>query len=136
MATQEQLEIFSPSGDVKFLKLDPAKGIINIGRHPENDVVLEHPRVDPFHAVLDFRQRPYRVMSLGSDGDLVIGGERLTSNSPREVGPWDSFQLCGYSFILYEGEGVAINTGTGVVSMPSSTRPMPVEGASVPVMAS
>ena len=95
MARQEHLEIISPSGDVKFLKLDPAKGIVNIGRHPENDVVLEHPRVVPFHAVVDFRQKPYRVISLGSDGDLVVGGERLASNSPREFGPWDSFQLCG-----------------------------------------
>jgi len=85
MARQEQLEIISPSGEVKFLNLDPSKGIVNIGRHPENDLVLEHPQVGLFHAVLDFRQKPYRIMSLGTDGDLVVGNERLPANGKISI---------------------------------------------------
>src|SRR6266542_1572654 len=111
MARQELLEIISPSGDVRFLNLDPSKGIINIGRHPENDLVLDSPRVGPFHAVLDIRQKPYRIVSLGADGDLTMSGQPLAANAPLLLNLWDTFQLCGYSFILYEGDGYAVNIG-------------------------
>ncbi len=134
MARQEQLEIISPGGEVKFLSLDPSKGIINIGRHPENDLVLENPQIGLFHAVLDYRQKPYRIMALGTDGDLMMGSERLPANTPRPVNLWDTFQLSGYLFILYEGDGIAVNIGRGVMSVPQAATPMLPSGAKAPAL--
>ncbi len=53
MATLDQLEIISVSGMVEFYELDPAKGVTSIGRHPDNDVVLDSPGIALFHAMLD-----------------------------------------------------------------------------------
>jgi pSer/pThr/pTyr-binding forkhead associated (FHA) protein len=58
MPAQDQLEIITPSGDIRFYDLDPRQGIANIGRHPDNDIVIDSLHVAPFHAVLDYSQKP------------------------------------------------------------------------------
>ena len=63
-----QLEIISASGHIEFFTLDPAKGITNVGSHPENDIVLRGPGIAPFHAMLDHRQHPVRIILLAQNG--------------------------------------------------------------------
>jgi len=47
-ASHNQLEIIGPGGRIEFYELDPGKGVTNIGRHPENDIVIDSPTVAPF----------------------------------------------------------------------------------------
>ena len=40
-----QLELIFPNGDIRFLNVEIEKGVVNIGRHPENDIVIDAPGV-------------------------------------------------------------------------------------------
>ena len=71
-ASHNQLEIIGPGGQIEFYELDPGKGVTNIGRHPENDVVIDSPTVALFYAVLDHRKKPYHLMVLGASGNLSL----------------------------------------------------------------
>ena len=62
-----QLELIFPNGDIRFLNIEIEKGVVNIGRHPENDIVIDAPGVLDFHAVLDCRRRPYQLINFGDN---------------------------------------------------------------------
>ncbi len=103
MPAYDQLELIAPSGEIKFYDLDPSRGITNIGRHPENDIVIDSPAVAPFHAVLDHRQRPYQLVVVTQDNPTSVGGEPVTPNVPHALNTWDTIELNGHSLVLVEG---------------------------------
>ena len=103
MPAYDQLELIAPSGEIKFYDLDPSRGITNIGRHPENDIVIDNPAVAPFHAVLDHRQRPYQLVVVTQDNPTSVGGEPVAPNVPHVLHTWDTIELNGHSLVLVEG---------------------------------
>jgi pSer/pThr/pTyr-binding forkhead associated (FHA) protein len=129
MPPQAQIEIISPDGDTQFLDLDPAKGVANIGRHPDNDIVIDSPGVAAFHAVLDHRQKPYHIMLLAEEGDIRLKGQRLAANVFQPLEDWDTIEIDGYAIILLEGEGAPVRP---VPVPPPPLAPAPV-GVEVPV---
>lgn len=129
MPTQDQLEIIRVSGEIEFYDLDPARGITNIGRHPENDVVIDSPGVAPFHAVLDHRQKPYRLMVLSQVGETTLDGQPLPPHVSTEIHRWGAIGLDGYSIILLEGEVVAARPAPAPAPVPV---PQPVPGRPSP----
>lgn len=104
MAT-DQLEIIGPGGEIKFHDLNPLKGLTNIGRHPENDIVIDGPNIGLFHAVLDHRQKPFHIVLLAEDVKTIVGGQPLTPNVAHEIHSWDTIELDGHSLILLEASG-------------------------------
>ncbi len=88
-AGHDQLELITPGGQVRFFDLDPARGIANIGRHPDNDIVLDSPAIQAFHAILDYHEKPYQLIWL----DAAAG-------PPRPLGAYDPVQLDGYSLLI------------------------------------
>jgi pSer/pThr/pTyr-binding forkhead associated (FHA) protein len=140
MPFQDQLEIIRADGLIEFYDLDPARGVTNIGRHPENHIVIDSPGVMPFHAVLDHRHKPYHLMVLGQSGDTRLDGQPLSANVSREVHNWDTLEFDGHSIILLEGGATGV--GPGFIPTPTPTpvpqplpeRPtLPATGALVPV---
>jgi hypothetical protein len=140
MAGQDQLEIIAPNGQIEFFDLDPDKGVANIGRHPDNDIVIDSPGVAPFHAVLDHQQRPYRIMILSEEGEIRLGGQRLAANIFHELDSWDTLEVDGHSLILLEGAGTAVSreagrpptaTSPAVPVHPLGQAPVPAKGAPV-----
>src|SRR5215472_11203445 len=105
MPANDQLELIAPSGEIKFYDLDPSRGITNIGRHPENDIVIDSPTVAPFHAVLDHRQRPFQLVVVTQENPTTVGGETVQPNVPRALHTWDTIELNGHSLVLVEGGG-------------------------------
>jgi pSer/pThr/pTyr-binding forkhead associated (FHA) protein len=103
MPAYDQLELIAPSGEIKFYDLDPSRGITNIGRHPENDIVIDNPAVAPFHAVLDHRQRPYQLVVVTQENPTSVGGESVAPNVPHVLNTWDTIELNGHSLVLVEG---------------------------------
>ena len=102
-ASHDQIEIIGPGGQIDFYDLDPARGVTNIGRHPENDIVIDSPTVAPFYAVLDHRQKPYHLMVLGEGGisaEITLRDQPLTPNIAEELHDWDTFRINGYSLVL------------------------------------
>lgn len=109
MSETDQLEIVMPDGQVRFYDLDPQRGVTNIGRHPENDVVVDSPSIAPFQAVLDHRQKPYHLVVLSEEGDVRVGDVRVPPNTPVPLKGWETLQLDGMSLVLVERDtsGVA-----------------------------
>lgn len=125
----DQLEIIHKSGDIRFYALDASKGLTNIGRHPENDVVLDSPTVDAFHAVLDHRQKPYQLMLLSAWGNPRVGGQSVPSQSTLTIMPWDTVEIDGYALMVVEGN----TTPTIPTSPPAYTHtPLPEKSTAPP----
>jgi len=100
----DQLEIISPTGDVEFYNLDPTKGVSNIGRHPENDIVIDHPDIAYFHAVLDHREAPYNIVVLSDEQSTMMNGEAVGQNVATPFRGWDTLQMAGFTLIVVNQE--------------------------------
>ena len=92
MSPRDRLEIISPAGEIKFYELDPARGVTNIGRHPDNDVVIDSPSLAPFYAVLYHQQKPYQLILLGEP-----------KAAARTLNSWEALQVDGYALMVLEG---------------------------------
>ncbi|MEJ2762016.1 MAG: FHA domain-containing protein [Gammaproteobacteria bacterium] len=133
MPNRDQLEIIRDSGEIEFYGLDPAQGVTNIGRHPENDIVIEGPGIAPFHAMLDHRQKPYRLIVLSQEGETTLGGEHLSPNVAQEIHHWDAIGINGHTIMLLE-DGPAARPGPEIASapVPQPLPERPVPSAAVP----
>jgi len=119
MPRQDRLEIVGPGGQVEFYLLDPARGVTNIGRHPDNDVVLDSPSIDLFQAVLDHQEKPYHIMILSEEAEARLGGQLLVPNVSQELHAWDTVEMDGYAIILLEGAGVAEHEESAPAPLPA-----------------
>ena len=127
----DQLEIIGSNGDIEFFDLNPAKGLINIGQHPENDIVVSDVSVAPFQAMLDFRQKPYQLILLNDEGNVSVGGHPLSSQEHRPLQNLDNIQLGAYTLILVENQAASSSGGlpsTVPIVVPSTgLQPPPVQ---------
>ena len=114
MATLHQLEVISPTGEVKFYNLDPGKGTLNIGRHPDNDVVLSGVGIAHFHAILDCRGNGHQILILSEEGKAVLQDKPLPPNEFTFLNLWDVVQFDSYTLMLVE------STETPVLQEPVS----------------
>ncbi|MFP4345108.1 MAG: FHA domain-containing protein [Anaerolineales bacterium] len=117
MGKRAQLEIIGPDGAVFFAPLDPTRGITNIGRDPENDVVLESPEIADFHAVIDHREAPFRILVFAEDSTR-LDGEYLSPDGSATLGTWSTLEIDGHTLILIEGA----ETGGGPETAPVEAR--------------
>ncbi len=106
-STKYQLEIIDPGGKVKFEALDPKRGLTNIGRHHDNDVIVDSPGLALFHAMVDHRQEPCRVMLLTQEGVTTLNGQRLSPNVFHELRPWSTLTIDGHTLVLVESGAAA-----------------------------
>ncbi len=102
MSNRGQLEIIRPGGEITFYSLDTARGVTNIGRHPDNDVKLDGPGVADHHAVLDHRNKPYNIVILGEEGTTSLAGKPLTPNKPVEMHDWNTLKIGSHLVVLLE----------------------------------
>ena len=112
MSLRDRLEIIDPAGEIRFVDLDPIQGLLNIGRHPDNDVVIDSPDVSAFHAVLDCRQKPYQFILLGQAGKSFAGGQPLQPRLSHPIRNWDAIELNGHTLILLENSPAASPIGS------------------------
>lgn len=101
-----KLEIIRPDGTVNFVSLDAAQGVTNIGRDPENDVVLESTGVAPFHALLDCRREPCRLLRLSKE-KIHMDGQPIPADQSVSVAPWSAMEIDGHTLILVTDGAVA-----------------------------
>jgi hypothetical protein len=125
--------MISPTGEITFYPLDSQKGVANIGRHPDNDIVIDGPGVAPFHAVVDFSRRPCQILLLSPEGEPTLGGQPLQPSGSTELHPWDTLELAAHTFILLEGEeGVAAPAGAVASPLPAVPGPPPPTPGTAP----
>ena len=104
MPAQDQLEIIDPQGRIRFYPLDPAQGITNIGRHIDNDIVINRHGVAPFHAMLDHRAKPFQVIVLARSEKTLLDGQPAPINVPTPLTHWASLEIGGHQIIYLTGE--------------------------------
>ncbi len=97
-----QMEIIHPDGEITFYDLDPRRGVINIGRDPDNDIVIDSPVIAPFHVVLDYRQSPCYVVKLSTEENVAIDGQATPYNTPIPLPGWTPLEIASTTFILLE----------------------------------
>lgn len=85
------------------------KPIIHIGRRPDNDLVLNDPRVSRIHAQLRAVGGRYRIIDLNSTGGTFINNSRITST------------------VLYPGDVISL-AGVAVLYGQRTTRPLTASG--------
>jgi hypothetical protein len=113
----DQIEIIHPNGQIQFVDLDPAVGILNIGRHPDNDIVLGGPNVRSFHALIDHRQIPYQWMLLDDGGGM---GDAL------EFSQWRSIRIGDYELVLMSSIAEPQSPSTPVQVFAPTPVPAPI----------
>ncbi len=50
---------------------------LSIGRHPDNDLVIDDPRVSSRHAAIEFRDQQWRIIDLNSSNGTSADGKRF-----------------------------------------------------------
>lgn len=68
---------------------------ITLGRHPLNDVVVDHPRISGRHAAIAWDGEGWRIRDLGSRNGTSVGRRRL--RQPRRLREGDVVRLAGES---------------------------------------
>ncbi len=123
----DQLEIIGSNGKIEFYELNPAKGITNIGRHPENDIVLDGPGIALFHAMLDHRQKPYQIMLLSQEETTLLGGAPLIPNVSMALHSWTNITVANFTIILIEdGNQSPPSPGGTKSNRPPTPTPPPI----------
>ncbi len=88
-----------------FLIRDGSKTVLinqrtfNIGRRPDNHLVLEDPRVSRVHAQIRARRNKFILFDLNSTGGTFVNGQRVYQH---QLKPGDVISLAGVSIIYNE----------------------------------
>jgi hypothetical protein len=104
MPNLDQLEIIDPAGRIRFYPLESSKGITNIGRHIDNDIVINRPGVAPFHAILDHRNKPYHLVVLAQRETTTLDNVPAPINIPTPLQNWAAVEIGGHQIIFLAGE--------------------------------
>lgn len=104
MPNLDQLEIIDPAGRIRFYPLESSKGITNIGRHIDNDIVINRPGVAPFHAILDHRNKPYHLVVLAQREQTTLDSLPAPVNIPTPLQNWAAIEIGGHQIIFLAGE--------------------------------
>lgn len=97
------LQLTLPDGEIRTYPLDPAGGVTNIGRHSDNDIVIDSPNAKLFHFVLDHQEVPFQLIALreteaGTD-ELELVLEKI-----GELHHNESFEVDQHMFRLLRSE--------------------------------
>ena len=138
MTTFDQLEIISAGGLIEFFDLHPARGLTNIGSHPENDIVLPGANVAPFHLVIDHRITPAHLLVLTTDHCTTLDNVSVSPERPWPLQNWASIEFGGYTLILLQNGSGARPTpvspgATGLPSVTPSVTPTVMPGVTPPM---
>ncbi len=93
-----------------------AKEVINLGRRPDNHLVIDDPRVSRAHAQLRAIKGRYVIFDLDSSGGTYVNGVRLQQAT---LYPGDVISLAGVSLVFGQETSMASDSVQG------ATQPMP-----------
>jgi pSer/pThr/pTyr-binding forkhead associated (FHA) protein len=75
--------------------------LLRIGRHIDNDIVIEDPAVSRRHAQIRFRYDRFIIQDLGSQAGIRVNGKQVTEHVLRDG---DVITLSGAALIYGDGE--------------------------------
>ena len=102
--------------------LNTDSGVTTIGSNPENDIVIQGAKIQPFHLMVDTRERITRVIALSPDADIRIDGVRLTSDAGLDVSDLSQVQFGGFSHMDHQVAGGNYRRRIGDIHITQLTR--------------
>ncbi len=88
------------------------KNVLQLGRDPQNDVVLDSPSVSRFHAQIERIGQRYRIRDLHSSNGTFVNEQRITGDV--WVNPRDTIRLGSYRFVMGQNELAQYDESGGV----------------------
>jgi hypothetical protein len=79
-------------------------GVVNIGRRPDNHLVIDDARISRLHAQLRLVRGRYMLFDLESTGGTFINGERIRQHTLR---PGDVISLAGVPLVYGQDDDSA-----------------------------
>ncbi len=86
------------------------KPVINIGRHSDNDLILDEPHVSRHHAQLRAINKRYVIFDVGSTGGVMINGKMFSQTTLK---PGDVIRI-GLVNLIYVQETTSENQTTAL----------------------
>ncbi|MFZ9889259.1 MAG: FHA domain-containing protein, partial [Myxococcota bacterium] len=74
------------------------KAVVGVGRHPDNDIILDDPTLSRFHARIERRGATYAVTDLGSSVGVLLNGQRIEGD--RELSSGDKLTFGRYDAVF------------------------------------
>jgi hypothetical protein len=92
--------------------------VINLGRRPDNHLVIDDPRISRIHAQISLKRGHYILFDLNSTGGTCVNGQRIRQHTLK---PGDVISLAGIALIYGEEpiRGEDVSDTTQVTSNPS-----------------
>jgi ABC-type multidrug transport system ATPase subunit/pSer/pThr/pTyr-binding forkhead associated (FHA) protein len=88
------------------------KNLLQIGRDPRNDVVLEAPNVSRFHAQIERVGQRYRVLDLRSSNGTFVNDQRIEADV--WLNPDDTIRIGPYRFVMGKDELAQFDETSGL----------------------
>lgn len=88
------------------------KNVLQLGRDPENDVVLDSPTVSRFHAQIERIGQRHRIRDLRSSNGTFVNEQRISGDT--WVNPRDTIRLGSYRFVMGQDELAQYDESGGV----------------------
>jgi len=85
-----------------------ARAVVGLGRHPQNDIVLDDRTLSRFHARIEKRDDHYVVIGLGQNG-VHINGNRIDGEAPLATG--DRIDLGKYTAVFQAATKASAKNG-------------------------
>jgi pSer/pThr/pTyr-binding forkhead associated (FHA) protein len=85
-------------GEELLEEFDLARAVIALGRHPENDIVLDDRTLSRFHARIERRRDQFVIVDLGAQNGVMLNGVRIEREQPLETG--DRLELGRYTAVF------------------------------------
>ena len=80
--------------------LDPAAGVVRVGRAADNDVAIPNQRVSRYHAQLRWGRAGWLIYDLHSTNGTYVDGARVLPAEPRLLSPGSTLRLGDHDLSL------------------------------------
>ena len=87
-------------GEEQRAEHELAQAVVGLGRHPQNDIVLDDRTLSRFHARIEKRDNGYVVVDLGAQNGVHLNGDRIDKEALLATG--DRIDLGRYTAVFQE----------------------------------
>lgn len=116
-------------GEEQRAEHELAHAVVGLGRHPQNDIVLDDRTLSRFHARIEKRDRGFVVIDLGAQNGVHLNGERIDKEAALQSG--DRIDLGRYTAVFHERarpRSAVRPTAAAPQALPTPVSPLPGVG--------
>jgi pSer/pThr/pTyr-binding forkhead associated (FHA) protein len=111
-------------GEEQRAEHELARAVVGLGRHPQNDIVLNDRTLSRFHARIERRDDHFVVIALAATNGVHVNGARIEGEAPLQNG--DRIELGRYTAVFHAPRaGQKKAPATGPVGMVRTNAPVP-----------